>query len=631
MTRSAVEKADLSTAYVPGIDGLRAYELLTTVRPNTAVVKANEVIRKGWSLSAELPTIQIGGEIPWDSDEPTHRSWTFRLHCLDMIEALLVAHSATGKKEFLQPALDVALDWIARYPKIAKTNGSNFAWYDMAVGLRLVRFAYLYDAATRQNMLDDDTEKAFLASLQEHAAYMADDENIAFHSNHGFYQIAGHLALIRRLHDRLADMQQAHELAISRFKKMLRDQFTDEGVHREHSPDYHRMVYESLLGILNAGLVNDAKAIELSDKVEDALAWFVYPNGNLVNFGDSDSRSMLRSEGEIFSRWRGDYMLDAASGGVLGCAPSELTRSFPSSGYWVFRETGDSLDGEGRYLALAAAFHSRTHKHADDLNLVWYDRGEEILVDSGRYGYLGKTQPGDGLWEKGFWYSDPTRRYMESTRAHNTVEINGQDYPRKGASAYGSGIGRNGMTDEGIYFSEAEVKHFGSIRHARLLVYRPGDWLIVYDWLHDNNAGEHNFKQWFHLSPALSLQTTGYGFMSYLPSSQKPLQILSLLSQAQRMNPLIGQEADPIQGLYSPKEQRVMPNYALGYSINGVRTARFATLFCFGDEIKADQKESRSAVSGRDLQFSWAADGRRHGVSVSRPADGEIVLDYQES
>ena len=40
------------------------------------------------------------------------------------------------------------------------------------------------------------------------------------------------------------------------------------------------------------------------------------------------------------------------------------------------------------YLAQTCAFHSRVHKHADDLSLIWWEHGHQILIDPGKYGYL---------------------------------------------------------------------------------------------------------------------------------------------------------------------------------------------------------------------------------------------------
>lgn len=62
------------------------------------------------------------------------------------------------------------------------------------------------------------------------------------------------------------------------------------------------------------------------------------------------------------------------------------------------------------YLSIAA------HGHADALSIVLSVAGHEVLVDPGTYAY----------------HTDPEwRRYFRSTRAHNTVEVDGQDQSRQ--------------------------------------------------------------------------------------------------------------------------------------------------------------------------------------------------------
>jgi hypothetical protein len=95
-----------------------------------------------------------------------------------------------------------------------------------------------------------------------------------------------------------------------------------------------------------------------------------------------------------------------------------LPRAFRDSGYFIL---GDKLDtpnevrmlvdaGPLGYLSIAA------HGHADALSCVLNVGGHEVLVDPGTYAY--HTQPD--------W-----RRYFRSTRAHNTVSIDGIDQSRQ--------------------------------------------------------------------------------------------------------------------------------------------------------------------------------------------------------
>src|SRR5262249_49565488 len=139
------------------------------------------------------------------------------------------------------------------------------------------------------------------------------------------------------------------------------------------------------------------------------------------------------------------------------------------------RATGDF--GQAGHLILAAGFHSRTHKHADDLAVIWSDRGHEILIDSGRYGYVDLLPEDSPLRQDGSFYGAPQRRYAESTRAHNTVEADGTDHLRRGRLPFGSAI-VDAEERDGFFRLRAKVDH-GTWSHERTVIYRPGRWLSI--------------------------------------------------------------------------------------------------------------------------------------------------------
>src|SRR5699024_9768774 len=130
--------------------------------------------------------------------------------------------------------------------------------------------------------------------------------------------------------------------------------------------------------------------------------------------------------------------------GSTGTKATREMAVYQDGGYAFVRSPQPDQPGDlekSSYLAFSAAFHSRTHKHADDLNVVWYDRGQEVLIDAGRFGYGELLSEGSPLRRKGFYYAAPERRYVEGTMAHNTLMMDGQNQDRRTRTPYGSGIG----------------------------------------------------------------------------------------------------------------------------------------------------------------------------------------------
>lgn len=612
------------------------YENLSDHPLHLAGGAADELLAKGWGHGGRYPLIRLDAELPWFQDSPEKRSWNFHLHSWDMSSDLLLAHSVTGRPEYLKAAIGIALDWIETHPHREHESYSQFAWYDMAVGLRAHRLAYIIDAARRSGLANKTTLGRMWRSLLQHDQYLADDANIIFHNNHGFYQAAGQLAMGRRFSGEWPSMQAASIQAETRLKEMLAKQFTREGVHKEHSPDYHRMVYGSLKGMIASGLVKSADTLALMEDIERSLAWFVIPNGALVNFGDTDVRTIRRSTRESERKWLLPEMRYMASGGQVGAPPSTDSMGFMEAGYYITRRGWAEPEAEqaqsSAYLALAAAFHSRTHKHADDLSIVWHDRGHEILVDAGRYGYLGKAEPGSELFEDGYWYSDPNRVYCEATRAHNTVEIDGRNFMRKGVRPYGSGLVRWGCTGHGIRYCEAQARQFRTIRHFRTLLYLPSQWLIVFDWLHDGAGQEHEFRQWWHFDPSLSVRRDeGIGFRVHAPDGGELLEVQSLLKGAAASEVHRGVSEPEMQGFCSRRPQQMLENDAVAFKSTSTPSATFATLFSFAGSVVPDLEASRTNVSGRRALFVWREGERTHRVSLARPIDEAFEVAYQSS
>jgi len=599
------------------------YEQISNLDRNSAVRKADEALSEGWRCGG-YEVLDLFEPIPWDLYKPELRSWSFHLHSLDMIDPLLAAHSETGDMHYLMHALRIGLAWCEQHPRRAG-NVAPMAWYDMALGLRAYRLGYLYQAADHTGLLLPVQRAALWESLDDHRAELADDSNIAFHSNHGFFQAAGQLALGRRFRDISPPMAELWAQGAQRMHHMLDQQFGPDGVHREHSPDYHRMVADTLLGLVRAGLVESPDLLARIAKIENALAWFVTPEGRIANFGDSDSRKVTHS-----GKWTTPLMRAVASNGAAGAGWPRGLRKFPDSGYaivrWPDAHAPEDVTRDS-YLAQTAAFHSRTHKHCDDLSFIWHERGQPLLVDAGRYGYIGKTERDSDLWKEGFWYSDPMRMFMESTRAHNTLEFDGRNALRKGTKPYGSALVQ-ACERGGVYCIEARCKQHRSIWHDRLLLLKPGQWLTVFDVYTDNLKQPHDVKQWFHLAPGHNATVVDGGYDIVLRDGSA-MAIRRMICSAAPCEVICGRMDDPIQGWWSNKERTVEPAEALAFRQRGNATGIFATLLTLLPTANADLSAGRSNVTGRKARFAWEDAFGKHKIEFNR--DGRFALNYARS
>jgi hypothetical protein len=318
------------------------------------------------------------------------------------------------------------------------------------------------------------------------------------------------------------------------------------------------------------------------------------------------------------------------SQGRRGTAPAEIARVFESAGYVVARDGWFSRAefASSSYLLQSCGFHSRVHKHADDLSLVWYAHGTDLLADAGRYGYIGRNDANSPLGNEGFYYSDPSRVYVESTRAHNCVEIDNRSYPRRYVTPYGSALLSAGYDPAtGLVTSLSAATHFRSIKHTRLLIHRPAQWLLVVDHIIGRLDDRHRFIQRFHFGPDLDLaDSTGGLFRLSIPGTSRQL-IACQIGDAECIPPVRGQTEPDLLGFVSRRPGELLPNWTVGWDRASERGATFMALFAIGastDDLNASGRLNATARAGR-AQFELGGEG--HTVNWRRSID-ELTVDY---
>jgi hypothetical protein len=602
---------------------LLAYELLSSADAGTAKNRrrAEATMSEGWSYGSH-PPIPLQPPVAWTDAGRDNRSLEFNLHAWDGLAPVLGAYAATGDHRFIDFAVAVADDW-ARI-NTDPSDHKSFAWYDMAIGLRAYRLAFVLDVVARDERFDDDLVSRLLGSALLHLRALQDDQKFAPHSNHGFFFATGQLALARRFPE-LPGAEEAMAQGCERIHRLLRTQFSEEGVHNEHSPDYHRMVLDTFLGLLRAGLIDEPDIRERSDRIQEALAWFILPDGTIAAFGDSPRRRLPRKAPAKFTSPVLQYALTR---GGSGAPPPRTMRAFPSTGYVVVRDgwpAGDRDPGAQSYLAQTCAFHSRVHKHADDLSFIWFDRGHELLADSGRYGYLGRTEPGSEPWNDGFWYADPARIYVESTKAHNTVEIDGRNLPRMGVEPYGSALVDFGAK-AGVHYTLARVRHWERVEHRRALLFRPGSWLVVLDRVVADGNDSHSVVQRFQFAPELRLRKgeTGPGLNFDVGATGPALHVRPLFPAA-LVDPIRGQTEPELLGWVSRKDEHLQMCWTAGFAGSGAHVT-LATLFSL--DFDPLVVETAPADPAAETVMSWRIGRAVHELTVGRLSAGHLDIDY---
>jgi hypothetical protein len=286
------------------------------------------------------------------------------------------------------------------------------------------------------------------------------------------------------------------------------EQVLPDGGHYERSPMYHAAVLSDLLEILALCRATD---VPVPDRVPDRL-------GKMRRA----LRLLIRPDGTLH------LLNDAANGErpgpleVMGLARRVLgPESGQPTGHFVLRETGyhgwvDPAKGDRIIIDAGppGPSYQPGHAHCDMLSYELDLAGRQVVVDSGVHGYDG----------------DPYREYVRSTRAHNTVGIDGKDQHEVWATfrmaRRGAILEAESSTSDGTFEFRGACRHYHDWRavHRRLICFEAGSLSVtdlvegaigapVSGWLHLHSdfVVEHEGDHWIAQGGDLGLRVEVFG------------------------------------------------------------------------------------------------------------------------
>lgn len=526
------------------------------------------IMQGGWRYR-NYPRIKLDQHIDWGRYPEKNRSLAFWLQSWVFFDAFLAQDRVLSVNE-IRFLLGIVRRWeTSRNESLDSSEfDDSMFYYDMALALRVPRLLALISVV--ENYAETRSEAPWLIRilLRERQA-LQKAEAFAPHTNHGFYTACAQLH-VEKFFPELPDHDRVLSQAMERMDLLIRTQFGEDGGHLEHSPGYHFLLLNSFMSAVDEGLIVDSTLVSRLYRAKHVLGWMIQPDGSLVPMGDTDPSQMSSSVAtdDSHAQW---IMTDGKQGRPIS---SELL-VLPDSGY-VFIRTPQPEEAQVRiessYLALQGGFHSRAHKHADDLSFVWFDRGQEILLDAGQWGYGPLLPPNSSLRDEGHYYAAPERQYIESVRAHNTVEINGRIHDRR-RPPYGSAILHAEQVDE-AFIVNARAAH-AEYFHNRQMRFQPGQRLAIHDLVETSTDEKCCMTIWFLLNGNFELLEHEKNVAQFLmPSGDK----IVLRSSVSFSAPIIGQQ-EPLRGWRSAANGSLQPAWSIAIESSFLRTGSIETVY----------------------------------------------------
>lgn len=347
---------------------------------NTELNKVKDFEEKGFVPvnRPDLKPYKMAIPFDWDMNPYEDSNWRFQLHTLRYLTVYMGAFKQSKEETYIYKMLE----WIEDWYLFCQNNEVEYAWHDMATGIRAEKIYLLV------KMCDDYSipkPKFIYDLINTHLSVMMEGKFFRSNHNHGLYVIHGIRCLAELIHDNNFIL----EYCESGWNEILDNQLDENYIHKEHSPHYHFLFVETLERYIKTGFYkNFSKMHTYLTEAEKNCSFLRLPDGRELPFGDTDN-ALPSEDASRYELNNGDKL--------------------SLSGYFVFKNIQDLT-----YLALTNNYHSTIHKHWDNLSFIFGYKGQDILMDPGKYKY-----------EK-----SKLRSLVMSSECHNTINIDDLDWGR---------------------------------------------------------------------------------------------------------------------------------------------------------------------------------------------------------
>ena len=354
------------------------------------------------------------------------------------------AYRASGVADYAKALIDQLGGWMAACP-----FGLGMNWRSpLELSVRLINWVWAIDLIRDAGLMDEAFTQKFLRTVHLHLWEITRKYSRGSSTNNhligeaaGVFIASGYFSQFRQA---VQWQKQSSEILC----REILTQISPDGVNREQAIGYHLFVLRFYLLV---GLVARRIGWELPKSFWDRLERMLEFVGTLSEggtelpwFGDSDDgyvlnlgsqsddvRSLLAVGVTLFDRsdfktWSAGFTEPAwwltgdagrlRYGAIKKLGDTRLhSRAFPYAGFYLLQygtvgspdRISVTLDCGAQGLAPLAG-----HGHADALNFTLRAFGGDVFIDPGTYDYFSYPR----------W-----RQYFKSTRAHNTIEIDGKD------------------------------------------------------------------------------------------------------------------------------------------------------------------------------------------------------------
>ncbi|PEJ57758.1 hypothetical protein CN692_11765 [Bacillus sp. AFS002410] len=481
-------------------------------------------------------------KITWKEDPFHSTTWRLYYQSLDTLSFLTNAYEKTNDTKYLLYGLNLIKSFWSVNSNPAKPS-DYYTYNAHTIANRTNNLMYFYHYYANSSVATQTNEDYIKNILRLHGSLLNSSKYYDTKTNYGYFQDRALIQFAAYFPEE-ATSSTWRVNALNRTKAHIKKDFTVDGLHKEHSPQYFDVVM-TLIGDINK-IANDRDLTNLLLKAQNAFAKLVLSDFSVPRLGDTDFRYLPKPSQYSVLDPEFEYVITKGKSGVQPPLVSNISNAVA-----VVR---DGWGVNTSSLLFTASNFSTSHKHADDLSFIYSQNGKEIFTDGGKYNYN---------------TSDPYQKYLRTTFAHNVVTIDGKSYPISV-----SNVGKSKMTNfidspESVIIT-GEHTIYSGVRVYRTMVYlKENKVTLIQDEILSNTS--HKTEQIFNIGqgienskidPSSFLLNQSIMFKQHTPSSVKEY---------------FGQKT-PIRGFASTVFNSIYPIKQLDFQSSGKNVQYFTSI-----------------------------------------------------